>query len=487
MYNLGNKGEADETMKLLWGITLLIVVLLAGCDGNNTISPVNEKGHETSNLPVLKIVGDGPNTMSLFKMEEEEIEKRFGVRLSYSYPERITENLEQFLFATDEKYDIFIIFPVKVPLYVERNMLLPIDSYLRENHVSDILPVFRNMFMKYDGHDYGMVYDGDTHLLFYRKDIFQQYNEEYKKKFGVDLKAPSTWKEHDQIAKFLTRDLNGDGKTDLYGTAILNGEGMRYIWFVERFLSMGGAYFDSNMKPLIDSEIGVQALTDLIELSKSETLPDAMLDWTDLNNAFLQGKAAMIVQWSDTARFSYDEKAWKSQVAGKVDWALLPRGLPEAPHGGSFLGRVLTISKDSVNPDKAWDVIEYVTSKEVSERAINSYETGTEPYRESHFIAEGKGPFASEEENQHFLDTSYNSFINTNIDLIIPGSWDYMQSLDRNIGLALIGRLSPEEALQKTSQEWKTITAKYGVESQKQYYQDWLHRLNEIRQKEEIR
>lgn len=255
---------AGESMKILWAVILTIVlVLLVRCGGNTITDPVvEERQGGDSHLPILKVVGDGPNTVTLFKMEEEEIKKRFGVQLSYNYPERITENLEQFLFATDEKYDIYIIFPVKIPLYVERNMLLPIDSFLKEEHVRDVLPVFRNMFMKYDGHDYGMVYDGDTHLLFYRKDIFQQYNEEYKKKFGIDLKVPSTWEEHDQMAKFLTRDLDGDGKTDLYGTAILNSEGMRYIWFVERFLSMGGAYFDSNMQPLIDSDIGIQALTD---------------------------------------------------------------------------------------------------------------------------------------------------------------------------------------------------------------------------------
>ncbi|HHY74979.1 MAG TPA: sugar ABC transporter substrate-binding protein [Bacillus bacterium] len=469
--------------KYAWFIITSLLLSLVSCSAENTAKRANEKnGSNHESLPEIKVIGDGPNTMALFKMEEEEIAKRFGVRLSYNYPERITENLEQFLFATEEKYDIYILFPVKIPLYVERDMLLPLDSYISEEHVSDMLPVFRNMFMKYDGHDYGMVYDGDTHLLFYRKDIFEKYNNEYKKQFGIELQAPKTWEEHDQIAKFLTRDFERDGKIDLHGTAILNGEGMRYIWFAERFLSLGGAYFDSNMKPLVNSDIGIRALSDLVELANSNVIPDAMLDWTDLNNVFLQGKVAMIVQWSDTARFSYDENAWKSKVAGKVDWALLPSGLPNAPRGGSFLGRVLAISKNSKNPDKVWEIIEYLTSKEVSKRAINSYETGTEPYRESHFVAEGKGPFSSEKENKHFLATSYDSFKNTNIDLIIPGSWDYMQSLDHNMGLALIGKLTPAEALDKTAEEWEMITNKYGIETQKKHYEDWLQRFEEVRQ-----
>ena len=71
--------------------------------------------------------------------------------------------------------------------------------------MNDILPVYRNLYMKFDEHDYGMVYDGDTHLLFYRKDVFEKYSSEYKQMYNKDLKPPSTWKEYDQIAKFLTR------------------------------------------------------------------------------------------------------------------------------------------------------------------------------------------------------------------------------------------------------------------------------------------
>ena len=37
-----------------------------------------------------------------------------------------------------------------------------------------------------------MVYDGDTHLLFYRKDIFEKYNDEYKKLYSKNLEPPQT-------------------------------------------------------------------------------------------------------------------------------------------------------------------------------------------------------------------------------------------------------------------------------------------------------
>ncbi|MFE8703981.1 ABC transporter substrate-binding protein [Cytobacillus sp. FJAT-54145] len=470
-------------MKWRLVVPLLLGLSLIGCDKTTTV-PLENEGVNDRLIPI-KIIADSPGAISFFKKEEKEIAEKYGIRLVYNYPERLTERMEDFLFATDEQYDIYVLFPVKVPMYVERDMLLPLDSYFTEEYSEDILPLYKNVYMKYGNHSYGAPYDGDNHLLFYRKDLFKKYNEEYHLKYGKDLEPPRTWEEYDQIAKFLSRDTNGDGKINQYGTAILNGDGMRYIWFAERFLSTGGAYFDEEMKPLIHSEKGIQVLTDLVNLVNSEAVPpNSMYDWVDLNNVFLQGNVAMVVQWSDTARFSFDTKTWDSKIVDQVDWTLVPGDLEGSPRGGTWIGRVLSISKDSKDPAKAWQVIEHLTSKENSIDSINSYETINDPYRYSHFEVTGKGPFPSEEISRDFLSTLKDSLKNTNTDLMIPGSWEYMQSLDRNMGLALINRLSPEEALQNTATEWESITNKYDREEQKKYYREWLAQLEEARKSE---
>ncbi len=59
-------------------------------------------------------------------------------------------------------------------------MLLPLDAYTSHDpSIQEIIPIYRNLYMHYDGHDYGVVYDGDAHLLFYRKDLFEKYGAEY--------------------------------------------------------------------------------------------------------------------------------------------------------------------------------------------------------------------------------------------------------------------------------------------------------------------
>lgn len=460
---------------------LLFTALLTGCSSNSTFKKENAP-KDTATIPVISIIADSEQSLALFKKEEEHIENTFNVQLEYHYPDRLNDNLEDFLFASKQTYDIYMLFPAKIPQYVERDLLLPLDQYTQNTKdIDDILPVYRNLYMKFDGHDYGMVYDGDIHLLFYRKDLFEKYNSEYKQLYNKDLEPPATWEEYDQIAGFLTRDTNSDGKIDTYGTAIFGGDAKRYIWFAERFISMGGSYFDEEMNPLIQNNLGVKALQDLVNLTHSgATPPNSMYDWIDLNNSFLHGNLAMVVQWSDTARFSYDQKTWHSNVEDKVGWTLVPAADATNPRGGVWIGRVLGISKHSTNADKAWDVISYITSKKISKQAITEKDTINDPFRYSHFTSMGKGSFPTKKMNEDFLGTVQSSLQNPNADLMIPGGWEYMQTLDENIHLALIKKLSAEEALQKTADEWNLITERYGRNEQSKYYKQWLDLLERV-------
>lgn len=465
--------------KKFWLVAL--ITILTGCS-SNAVNEKDPKPESTENNPSISIIADSEQSLALFMQEEKNIEEKFNVQLEYHYPDRLNDNLEDFIFASEKKYDIYMLFPAKIPQYVERDLLTPLDTYTKNmENIDDILPVYRNLYMKYHGHDYGLVYDGDTHLLFYRKDLFKKYNSEYKKLYKKDLKPPTTWEEYDRIAKFLTKDTNNDGKIDLYGTAIFGGDAKRYIWFAERFLSMGGKYFDDNMTPLIQSDIGVQALEDLMNLYQNgSTPPNSMYDWIDLNNAFLQGNLAMVVQWSDTSRFSFDKKNWNSQVENKVGWSLVPSANTNSPRGGVWIGRVLGISKQSVHQDKAWSIISYITSKEISKQALASKETINDPFRYSHFTEVEKGAFPSKEMNEDFLQTVQTSLENPNADMMIAGSWEYMQILDENIHLALIKKLTAKQALEKTAAEWQEITEKYGREKQIQEYKEWLRLVEEV-------
>lgn len=465
--------------KLLFVLFIFLIVFATGCEKDKTVEKVEE---DSSDLTQLRVIADSEEALAAFRMEEENIKKKFGIKLEYYFPNRMNDNLEDFLFASDEIYDLYILFPGKIPQYVEREMLLPLDHYIKEDpSYEEIIPIYRKLYMQFNEHDYGVVYDGDAHFLFYRKDIFEKYSNEYEEQYGSPLLPPTTWGEYDQIAKFLTRDEDNDGKVDIFGTATFTGDAKRYVWFVERFLSMGGQYFDENMNPLIQNTLGVEALQSWIDLRNSgATPPNAMYDWIDLNNVFLQGEVAMVVQWSDTSRFTFDKGKWDSKIANKVDWSVVPGDDPNSPRGGVWIGRVLGISSKTTKQDEAWKVIQYLTSKEVSSKLVTSLQTINDPYRESHLSLKGKGAFPNEETQDKFLAVLEESLAHTTSDLMIPGGWEYMQILDQNIGLALIGNITAKEALTQTAMEWNRITDTYGREQQKKYYHEWLAKLEEV-------
>ena len=72
-------------------------------------------------LPSISIIADSEESLALFKQEEKDIEEKFGVIvLEWHYPNRLNDNLEDFLFASNKTYDIYMFFPAKIPEYVER-------------------------------------------------------------------------------------------------------------------------------------------------------------------------------------------------------------------------------------------------------------------------------------------------------------------------------------------------------------------------------
>jgi multiple sugar transport system substrate-binding protein len=127
------------------------VVLLASCSSRPSVT---NKTASSKKLPVISIIADSKQALALFQQQEKNIEKRVGVRLEFHYPSRLNDNLEDFLFASKKRYDIYVLFPAKIPQYVERNMLLPVDNYINlTKDMDDILPVYRNLYMKCQGQE----------------------------------------------------------------------------------------------------------------------------------------------------------------------------------------------------------------------------------------------------------------------------------------------------------------------------------------------
>lgn len=416
----------------------------------------------------LYVVGDSEAATRAFELEAGELCRRFGVRPVLRHPAYLSEELDGFVEASGPEVDLVILAPSRLDVYVRKNLLRPLDAWIDEDDAwfTDILPAYRNLYMRFGSHYYGMVYDGDSHLLFYRRDVFSRHG----------LSPPSTWAEHDATARLLART-GGPGEARRYGTAMIGIPGKRYMWFAERFASYGGAYFDENMRPRIAGPTGQRALADWLTL-QAEVMPAATYDWADLNQAFLSGDLPMVIQWSDTARFSFDRSVWQSQVSGLVGWTLVPGQEPDAPRGGIWFGRILGVAARSLQPDVAARVARYMTGPEVSARLITRADTINDPFRFSHFEhPERQVLFPDPALARDFYRTLQAALARPMADLTVPGGWEYTRILDEAIGRALRGELTPAQALEEAARQWEAVTDRYGRETQRQAYLDWQERL----------
>ncbi len=208
-------------------------------------------------------------------------------------------------------YQVIAIDGGYIPEFAEAGWIVPMDKYLRaEWNVDDILPKYRG-FLSYNGKLYALpVYGEATHLM-YRLDLFQQ----------AGVKPPTTMEELTTLAKQFTK------KPTQFGLAMRGrrGDGMNiYIW-TEWLRSYGGQFWTKEFKPVFNSPEGVKATKAYADLLRNYGPPGvATYTWDDVQTAFMAGKVAMIID--ATNFFTRIEDTSKSKIAGKIGYAMVPKG-----------------------------------------------------------------------------------------------------------------------------------------------------------------
>lgn len=358
-------------------------------------------------------------------------------------------------------------------------VLEPLDSYIQANmngdDLKDLHPTYAK-FQTWKGKTYGLWDDGDVFVMYYRRDWFEdpKNKEAFRGKYAYDLAAPKTWKEWDDVCAFFTEMKQAD---KAYGCAIQRTAGNVYMWFYDHFRNNGGKFFGSDMKAAINSDKGVQTLTEMVNSNKH--MPPGVEKWgfIEVLQTWMDGNLGMIITWPPIGRWSegygLDSKQleWvpKTKVAGKVGYAVSPGGRSELA-GGFMLG----VSADSKNKEAAYAFAQWATSPEISRQRVKIPFALRDPYRLSHFSDPDYAklwPNASE-----YLKTLQEGAATGLADLGIPGAREYEEALDRAITAAYAGT-DPKAALDKAAEEWNAITERIGLDKQKAAYADWQAQL----------
>lgn len=393
-------------------------------------------------------------------------------------------------------YDGFLFAPQWLVDFAPAGYLVDLTDWAKSDtdlQWDDIAPFFQS-FNSFDGKIYSIPVDGDFHMMYYRKDLFEKDN----------LEPPKTWDDYlTAAAHFQGQDLNGDGQPD-YGSCISKAKGQQAYWFIYTVAapyiqSLGtsqGVFFDTtNMKPLVDNEAFKRALEVYKETTKYGPPDELNLGVGDTRGLFLSGRCALSLDWGDIGTLALDKS--QSKVQGLTGSSITPGskqvldrstgklvdcdattcpyavdGVNYAPYAsfGGWAGAV-NAGVDAAKQKAAFDFFAFMSSPAQSNEDVTVGKTGYNPFRKSQFgnLDPWLKAGFSEAEAKDYLGAIENSLNNPNMvaDMRVPDNHDYQQvQLDQIIASYLAGEIDTDTAAKQLNDAWETITDQQGRDAQ---------------------
>ena len=169
------------------------------------------------------------------------------------------------------------------PSFTNNNLLANLDELIANWADKDqINESLYNTMKKASGTDsiYVMPWNTQVLYVYYRPSMFE----------AAGVKVPTTYEEFLAACDALTRDTDGDGKTDVYGFGMRGSNGGQEPWGC--FLYAGGGDFEH-----MDSEGAIKGMQDYIDLYKNGYVPETAPNdgFSQVIDNFKSGLTAMTI------------------------------------------------------------------------------------------------------------------------------------------------------------------------------------------------
>lgn len=338
----------------VWRFVTVVVICLVAFP----LSAVGQDYSRYAGVTLRAMMEPHPSTTAL-KMLVSEFEAETGIKVileEVPYEHLPEKALLNFVTRSPEYDIIHDDWLFKGYGYARAGYLADLTPYTKDPNLnrwydpSDFLPGLIDE-MTVDGKLYGVPLYADSTFMMYRRDVLAA------KGVGV----PQTMSElRTAVAK-----VHGN---NIYGITLRGKRGIHMAWLWGNFLvAFGGRYLDEQYRPVINSPEAVAAGEFYIDLMKNFAPPGAAnYGWEENRIAFEQGRAAFTIDASVNAGFAEDPS--KSAVAGKVGYALIPRG--PAGYGGNISMHSLYVSNFSRNKEAAFLFITWATHKTTQLKAL---------------------------------------------------------------------------------------------------------------------
>ena len=221
--------------KKYWiGILLFLAVLVCGAGGLYLVSRPDEIVLEFGMFSGSNWDVENPNSYTIIDQAIQEFEEEHeGVRIHY-YSGVLKEDYSEWLsrkLLEDELPDVFMVLDDDFNLFSSMGVMKNLDEIIAKDKNFD-----KNAFYqitleagKYEDHQYALPYETVPMLMFVNKTLLDQEN----------IEMPSedwSWQDMYEICSRVTKDTDGDGMIDQFGT-------YNYSW-IEAAYSNGEELFD---------------------------------------------------------------------------------------------------------------------------------------------------------------------------------------------------------------------------------------------------
>jgi multiple sugar transport system substrate-binding protein len=318
--------------------------------------------------------------------------------------------------------------------------LRPLDELAPAELVDDLLPRPAEL-SRIDGRLLQIPRNLDVRLLHFRRDLIAT--------------PPETWAGLFDTASRLTRAAS-NGEPAFYGFLFPGRDSGLFGMFYELLVSAGGKLFDDDLRPAFASAPGhwaVEQITDLHQHRRVTPRDLSRWHYDEISASFRAGNAAQVTDWPGSYHLYRDPATCR--VADRVGLALLPAG----PAGirAAYAGcHSFAVTRAAGNPDAAMALVRHLTS---FESQLGEARLGAIPCRAS-ALAAARAAVAAEPA----VADRWRLLAETEKTMIVPPRFAmYPQCEDalwRNVQRAMMGEVSPADAVRHATAEIQGIVAR---------------------------
>lgn len=301
---------------------------------------------------VIATVNNG-DMIRMQTLTDDFLRQNPGIELEWVTLEEtvLRQKVTQDIAAKGGQFDILTIGTYEVPLWAEKQWLLPLDGMPAAWDIDDLLPPIRAGLSR-NGKLFAAPFYGESSMMMYRRDLFDAK--------GLQMPDEPTWGQVYEFARAL------HNPPEVYGICLRGkaswGENMAFITTVAN--SFGARWFDEKWQPQFDTAPWHHALSFYVDLLQNYGPPGVSTNGFNETLALMNtGKCGMWIDATVAAGFVTGKD---SQVADKMDFAQAPHAVTR--RGSNWLWAwSLAIPAGTKKAESAKKFIAWATSKEYAQ------------------------------------------------------------------------------------------------------------------------